>query len=46
MSTIPPKTPRWFAPLKVGGDEIAERAPKLEGVVFDVDGTLWYVVST
>jgi hypothetical protein len=46
MSTNPPKTPRRFAPLKEGGDETAERAPKLKGVVFDVDGTLWYVVTT
>jgi hypothetical protein len=35
------KTPRQFAPLKGDGDKIIEGAPKLKGVVFDVDGTLW-----
>jgi hypothetical protein len=37
-----PKRPRRFAPLNpqlaAGSD-----APRLQGIVFDVDGTLWYV---
>lgn len=33
--------PRQFAPLKETGDKTTETAPKLKGVVFDVDGTLW-----
>ena len=33
--------PRQFAPLKETGDKTKETAPKLKGVVFDVDGTLW-----
>jgi len=37
-----PKRPRRFAPLN---PQLAEKsdAPKLKGIVFDVDGTLWYV---
>ena len=41
MATQLPKTPRKFAPLKKSGDKTIEGAPKLKGVVFDVDGTLW-----
>lgn len=33
---------RTFAPLSPGA--AASNAPKLKGVVFDVDGTLWYVL--
>ena len=40
------KTPRQFAPLKESGDNTAERVPRLRGVVFDVDGTLWCVATT
>lgn len=35
-------TPRQFAPLKEGA-AANSLAPRLRGVVFDVDGTLWYV---
>jgi hypothetical protein len=38
MVTAGPKV-RRFAPLKPGAGDSS--APKLEGVVFDVDGTLW-----
>jgi len=34
--------PRRFAPLKEGVS-FDKGVPKLKGVVFDVDGTLWYV---
>jgi hypothetical protein len=35
------KTPRQFAPLKDDGAKTIDGTPKLKGVVFDVDGTLW-----
>lgn len=35
--------PRRFAPLKDGSDGKADELPKLKGIVFDVDGTLWWV---
>jgi len=37
------KEPRRFAPLRdgTGGDKGSEELPKLNGIVFDVDGTLW-----
>jgi hypothetical protein len=41
MSATILKAPRVFAPLKGVDDETTEGAPKLKGVVFDVDGTLW-----
>jgi hypothetical protein len=41
MSATSLKAPRVFAPLKGVDDETTEGAPKLKGVVFDVDGTLW-----
>jgi hypothetical protein len=34
------KEPRRFAPLKEGAEQV-EGVPKLRGIVFDVDGTLW-----
>ena len=39
-------SPRRFAPLQQGiaADQMSS-LPKLKGVVFDVDGTLWYVYS-
>jgi hypothetical protein len=39
--TTKSKEPRRFAPLKEGADKEVEGVPKLKGVVFDVDGTLW-----
>lgn len=39
MATV---TPRRFAPLKDGA-AANSNAPRLKGIVFDVDGTLWYV---
>lgn len=36
-----PARPRRFAPLRQDAD--TSDAPKLKGIVFDVDGTLWYV---
>lgn len=41
MSTPLSREPRRFAPLGDGGS--SEGAPKLKGIVFDVDGTLWLV---
>lgn len=41
MSSAPLKIPRRFAPLNKNGNEEIQEAPKLKGVVFDVDGTLW-----
>jgi hypothetical protein len=43
MATPKSKEPRRFAPLKEGADKTLEGVPKLKGVVFDVDGTLWLV---
>ena len=37
-----PRPPKRFAPLDPHGSGVAG-APVLKGVVFDVDGTLWYV---
>jgi hypothetical protein len=37
--------PRRFAPLGKTDDEAGNAVPKLKGVVFDVDGTLWLVVT-
>jgi len=34
------KAPRRFAPLKEGVVDTKD-VPKLKGIVFDVDGTLW-----
>ena len=41
MSNVTP-TPKRFAPLDPQKDNAAG-APPLKGIVFDVDGTLWYV---
>jgi hypothetical protein len=43
MSTETPKSkgPRRFAPLREGTKVEREGLPRLKGVVFDVDGTLW-----
>jgi hypothetical protein len=35
------KEPRRFAPLGAGADKGDEGLPRLKGIVFDVDGTLW-----
>jgi len=35
--------PRRFAPLKESSEGKSGGLPKLKGIVFDVDGTLWYV---
>jgi len=43
MTTRLSKEPRRFAPLGGGGDKEVEGLPKLKGIVFDVDGTLWWV---
>jgi len=37
------KEPRRFAPLKEGAANTSS-IPRLKGVVFDVDGTLWLVL--
>lgn len=37
--------PRRFAPLN-GGAGAGSDLPKLRGIVFDVDGTLWWVIAT
>jgi len=39
----PPNKPRRFAPLREGASFAGKGVPKLNGVVFDVDGTLWFV---
>lgn len=39
-SLRPPQRPRTFAPLNPDVDN-ARGARKLQGIVFDVDGTLW-----
>jgi hypothetical protein len=36
-------SPRRFAPLKEASDKVSEGLPRLKGIVFDVDGTLWFV---
>ncbi len=41
MTTRLSKEPRRFAPLGEGRDKGLEGLPKLKGIVFDVDGTLW-----
>ena len=40
-TTYHPKRPRRFAPLDLNADNKHD-APKLKGIIFDVDGTLWY----
>lgn len=40
-ATSPPR-PRRFAPLRQEPGTQSD-APSLQGIVFDVDGTLWYV---
>jgi hypothetical protein len=35
------KEPRRFAPLGEKGQDASKDLPRLKGVVFDVDGTLW-----
>jgi hypothetical protein len=40
MTTPLSKEPRRFAPLRNGCEKV-EGLPKLKGIVFDVDGTLW-----
>jgi hypothetical protein len=43
MTSTLGKEPRRFAPLGEGGEKKREGFPKLKGIVFDVDGTLWLV---
>jgi hypothetical protein len=40
MTTVLSREPRRFAPLKEGA-VVPDGVPKLRGIVFDVDGTLW-----
>lgn len=42
LSSCPPKARKRFAPLDENTPNLTN-APKLKGVVFDVDGTLWYI---
>lgn len=42
ISRMSAMTPRRFAPLNPG-TTVNSAAPRLKGIVFDVDGTLWYV---
>jgi len=44
MTNASSKEPRRFAPLKAGNSDSTEGPPKLKGIVFDVDGTLWSVL--
>ena len=39
-----PRSPKRFAPLDPRRSSGVSGAPLLKGIVFDVDGTLWYVV--
>jgi hypothetical protein len=41
MTTRLSKDPRRFAPLGAGADKVVDTLPRLKGIVFDVDGTLW-----
>jgi hypothetical protein len=41
MTTPLSKEPRRFAPLRDEAEKQVEGVPKLKGIVFDVDGTLW-----
>jgi hypothetical protein len=41
MTTRLSKEPRRFAPLGARIDKGTEGLPRLKGIVFDVDGTLW-----
>ncbi|KAK1518342.1 haloacid dehalogenase-like hydrolase [Colletotrichum abscissum] len=43
VSRMVTHAPRQFAPLKPGA-AVNSTAPRLKGIVFDVDGTLWYVI--
>lgn len=43
MTTRLSKEPRRFAPLGARVDKGTEGLPRLKGIVFDVDGTLWWV---
>ena len=43
MSQMPRRAPKRFAPLDPQRGGGGSGAPKLKGIVFDVDGTLWYV---
>ena len=36
-------SPRRFAPLKESSNRVKDGLPRLKGIVFDVDGTLWSV---
>jgi hypothetical protein len=40
MTSSLSKEPRRFAPLREGAEQV-DGVPKLRGIVFDVDGTLW-----
>lgn len=41
FATMASKTPKRFAPLQPGVSP-SSGAPLLRGIVFDMDGTLWY----
>lgn len=41
MTTRLEKEARRFLPLGEGANKVVEGVPKLKGIVFDVDGTLW-----
>lgn len=43
IGSLPQQPQRRFAPLNADVKNDAE-APVLKGIVFDVDGTLWYVL--
>jgi hypothetical protein len=49
VPTTPPqhdtqRKPRRFAPLNPDTTH-GQDLPKLKGIIFDVDGTLWYVIA-
>lgn len=39
------RAPKRFAPLDAARTQNQHGAPLLKGIIFDVDGTLWYVSS-
>lgn len=42
IATMTVTIPRRFAPLAHNSGQQHTHLPKLQGVIFDVDGTLWY----
>lgn len=41
VSIMTSSSPKRFIPLKKGDHKLPNGTPSLQGVVFDMDGTLW-----